>query len=298
MARLRYNGLTTALGASLNTTDTTVTFDAALTHSGGVAVPTIGAGDHILLSIMDSNGRLYEIVQLTAYTSGATTGTISRAQEGTTAKSHASGATVVNSLVVSEANAFEAGGVTDPSWSGMFSTVGYGSGGTHTLTVPSGAASGDLIIVYGWRNDSGSIPAPSGSGWSLLVGGGGTSRNHVYYKTSDGTETTLTVSMNDYAAYIVMLVKRNSTAGLLVPVLLNSSGASAALQGCTLVVSVAGNYSTLPSATSTGQITSRGQASGGLGQAQAYTHDAPTDPTAAVTWSNATIAQTIGIKKI
>lgn len=105
MARLRYNGLCTGaagalvpleLGASLTSGGTTITFNAALTHSNGTAVPTISGGDYLPLTILDASGNVVEIVYLTAYTSGATTGTITRGREGTTGVAHASGVKVVN----------------------------------------------------------------------------------------------------------------------------------------------------------------------------------------------------------
>jgi hypothetical protein len=95
MARLRYNGLSTTLGASLTNSATSVTFAAALTHSGGTNVPTISGTDYIPLSILDGTGKLSEVVYLTAYTAAATTGTIVRGLEGTTGVSHSSGDKVV-----------------------------------------------------------------------------------------------------------------------------------------------------------------------------------------------------------
>lgn len=103
MARLRYNGLTAELGASLTNSATAATFAAALTHSGGTAVPTISGGNYIPLTILDSAGKVSEIVRLTAYTAGATTGTIARGQESTTGVSHASGDKVVHSATVFDA---------------------------------------------------------------------------------------------------------------------------------------------------------------------------------------------------
>jgi hypothetical protein len=91
MARLRYNGLTTTLGAALTNSATSITFGAALTHSNGTAVPTIAGTDYIPLAILDTSGHLSEIVWLTAYTSGATTGTITRGKEGTSGVAHSSG---------------------------------------------------------------------------------------------------------------------------------------------------------------------------------------------------------------
>src|SRR3954470_24113785 len=83
MARLRYNGLRTTLGASLTNVGTTITFPAALTSLGN-NVPTLVAPDYIPLCLNSpSTGLVTEIVYLTAYTSGATTGTISRGVEST-----------------------------------------------------------------------------------------------------------------------------------------------------------------------------------------------------------------------
>lgn len=102
MTRLRYNGLSARLGAPLTNVATAITFDGPLTHSGGIAVPTIISGDFIRLAILDAPGRLAEIVNLTAYTAGATTGTIVRAQEDTTGKAHGTGVKVANTVTTSE----------------------------------------------------------------------------------------------------------------------------------------------------------------------------------------------------
>lgn len=103
MARLRFNGLATVLGGSgLTDSATSITFAAALTHSGGTAVPTIGGGDYIPLTILDGNNVPKEIVHLTAYTSGSTTGTVSRGQQSTTGVAHSVGAKVMQSATVSD----------------------------------------------------------------------------------------------------------------------------------------------------------------------------------------------------
>lgn len=95
MARLRYNGVVAELGAGLSAGATTITFASALTYNGGTNVPTV-SGNYIPLSIMGSSGELAEIVWLTAYTSGALTGTITRGQEGTSDSTHAVGRTVIH----------------------------------------------------------------------------------------------------------------------------------------------------------------------------------------------------------
>lgn len=105
MARLHYNGLLNSLGgAGLTNVATAVTFTAALTHSGGTAVPTIGGGDIIPLSILGADNKLAEIVHLTAYVSGATTGTILRGQEGTAGVAHGVGAFVVHAPTAEDWN--------------------------------------------------------------------------------------------------------------------------------------------------------------------------------------------------
>lgn len=105
MARLRYNGLTATLGLELTSSAADIEFDGPLTHSGGIDVPTIVGGDEIPMTIRDAAGRVAEIVSLTAYTAGATTGTITRAQESTTAKDHASGMRVTHGLTVADMDA-------------------------------------------------------------------------------------------------------------------------------------------------------------------------------------------------
>jgi len=96
MARLRYNGLSAELGAAISTTGQTgITFLAAL-QSMGTDIPSLVAGEYLALVIDD------EIVHLTAYATGATTGTISRGMEDTTAATHSSGAAVLHAPTVAD----------------------------------------------------------------------------------------------------------------------------------------------------------------------------------------------------
>lgn len=101
MSRLRFNGLRTTLGAALSDTDTTVTFEGPLTHNGGQPVPSVGGGDRLPLSLIGPDG-LVEIVHLTAYVGGEATGTVERAQEGTTAVAHGAGGKVVHSATAED----------------------------------------------------------------------------------------------------------------------------------------------------------------------------------------------------
>jgi hypothetical protein len=105
--RIRVDGLLCAtapptLGAAItNPTGTGITFPGALKHSGAVAVPTIADPDYLPL-VIDPDTNVLEIVWLTAYTAGSTTGTILRAQEGSTGAAHIIDAPVVHGPTVSD----------------------------------------------------------------------------------------------------------------------------------------------------------------------------------------------------
>lgn len=107
MARRIYNGLSVTIATALTASGTTITFNTALTHSVGVAVPTITGGDYISLAFLDATtGRLREIVWLTAYTTGTTTGTITRAKEATTGIAHGPGVIVANTPTILDWSAY------------------------------------------------------------------------------------------------------------------------------------------------------------------------------------------------
>lgn len=89
MARLRYNILRSTLATDLLIGDTSIDFASAL-QEGGVNIPTITGGNIIALRV-DS-----EVMHLTAYTAGATTGTVLRGQEDTAEDDHLTGANVGN----------------------------------------------------------------------------------------------------------------------------------------------------------------------------------------------------------
>jgi microcystin-dependent protein len=90
MARLRYNNSGGVLGAALTAGATTITFAAAPPFA------TLAGTDYIPLCLDPAGSALpnpsFEIAYLTAYTLGATSGTITRGQEGTTGKAHNNGA--------------------------------------------------------------------------------------------------------------------------------------------------------------------------------------------------------------
>lgn len=87
--RLKYNNVGDVTGsanpATLSTsTTTTITWPSAPSN-----LPTIASPDYVVL-VLEPNTVNEEIVYLTAYTAGATSGTVTRAQEGTTGQIHTS----------------------------------------------------------------------------------------------------------------------------------------------------------------------------------------------------------------
>lgn len=195
MTRLRYNGTTATLGAALTTGATAITFAEALTYAGG-NVATITGSDYIPLSILDADGNVTEIVYLTAYTSGATAGTITRGQEGTAGVTHAAGDKVVHSPTVLDVQ----GGnltvysaytpvltavTTNPNLGstgiaqGRFCRIGVGAGshieGDAYLKFSGSGVSngnGNYRISLPVAADTSVTARPVGYGWSFVSGAG------------------------------------------------------------------------------------------------------------------------------
>ena len=157
MARLRYNDLGSgsagsvvdaALSGSHTNSTTTFTFAAALTHNNGTAVPTLAGGDYFMLAVFAA-GRMVEIVKVTAYTSGATTATVTRGQDGTSGVSHSSGAVVRNTALASDFRKIKTASASRTSGDLTATTTGNGTafynvdtGLDLTLT---GAEAGDVV---------------------------------------------------------------------------------------------------------------------------------------------------------
>jgi hypothetical protein len=86
--RLRYDGVETYLQNELTQGVTTIEFTSTLTADGGAPIDTLVGDEYLALTVLDANYRLMEIVYLTAYESGAVTGTIERGAEGTLDVTH------------------------------------------------------------------------------------------------------------------------------------------------------------------------------------------------------------------
>lgn len=194
MARLRYNGLSAALGASLTNSATSVTFAAALTHSNGTNVPTISGSDYIPLTVLDSSGHESEIVYLTAYTAGATTGTISRGQEGTSGVAHSTGDRVICSVLVSDVAAV--GPLAYKSYSA-------GTSVTNSTTTLTDVDATNLAVTF--------VVPPSGNVLIRLTATiGGTGVQGLYWGLRESTTDITTIfvrssTANDIASIAIPL---------------------------------------------------------------------------------------------
>ena len=103
--RMRFDGLEVRLSSPINEYQQQIFFDIPLTHSGGISVPDVPdvTGDeYVPLALLDSNNRLLEIIHLTGYAEGATTGTVTRGQEGTAARPHIQGVSIVHAATIQD----------------------------------------------------------------------------------------------------------------------------------------------------------------------------------------------------
>lgn len=138
-ARQRYTDVVGQLGSGgLTSGATSHTLDAALTYANGVTVPSLGANEHFLFSILDVSGNVLEVIKATAYNSGTKAMTIERAQEGTSAAARAGSLKLAFSAYPSD---FQ---------SGILAALTY-SGGTTVSTTSSTIADIDatnLAIAF------------------------------------------------------------------------------------------------------------------------------------------------------
>lgn len=222
MTRLRYDGVTTTLAGPLSASATTIVLSSSLVHDGGTPVPTISGSDYIALSLLDADTNLREIVHLTAYTSGATTGTISRGEEGTTATTHAVGGFVRHSHNVADMEELQAATATIEARQ-IIAGTGLTGGGTlaadRTLSIDTtteaerirdtistaliGGRSititpddaGDTITVESLTR---TINAQTGTTYTLVLGDAG-----KFVTMTNAAASTLTVPPNSSVAFPV-----------------------------------------------------------------------------------------------
>jgi hypothetical protein len=151
-----------------------------LTSAGLAAVPVIGTTQHLAV-VLDPDGQwgAPEIVYITAHTAGATTATIVRAKEGTTARAHerdvpwVHGATANDFAVPLDAAVYESGA----SFANWTAVSGSGSSDGTVITVNAG------ISRYSGGASAGRLPTTSCVvEWEMMnpSGGGGSNDLGVY----------------------------------------------------------------------------------------------------------------------
>lgn len=217
MTRLRYNGLTAELGSGLTSSATAVTFAAALTHSGGTNVPTITGTDYIPLAILDSTGKLSEIVYLTAYTAAATTGTITRGRESTTGVSHSAGDAVVHGPNVADVvgatggrypiqDVYGGGGVSSVNFRdiaiaaptvGNYLVITTGSEGAANVTGIANLTGVSGVTTWTKLAESAAGTAPHSEVWGGLVTA--TPSGTIAVRVSFSSSTFCTASLSEWA---------------------------------------------------------------------------------------------------
>lgn len=179
MARLRYNNSVGTLGASLTNSGTTITFAAAPSFA------TIASPDFIAI-ILEPEGSSpsanFEVVYLTAYTAAATTGTISRGQEGTTGVAHSNGV------------AWAVGAVRADVLVQNSNYVSFSSSGTWNIP-PEVKGGGIRIRCTGGGGGGGG--GAGGNTSNAAVGGGGAGAGMVMdqHVTLNASDSALTITV-------------------------------------------------------------------------------------------------------
>jgi hypothetical protein len=123
MARLHYSMLQATLDADIDDNDTTITFTAPLREWGEDNIATIAAPNILTLRVG------YELIHVTAYTSGASTATVLRGQEGSTATAHAEGDILRHTPTADDFDIIDlAGHLSDTSDAHDASAISYAGG--------------------------------------------------------------------------------------------------------------------------------------------------------------------------
>lgn len=170
MAQKFANAARAVLAAGIASGDTTVTI-----VSGGSLFPEIASPDFARAVLQDANG--IEIVLITAHTASADSFTITRAQEGTTARSFAAGSIFGIRVTAADMDlATGAGGLTY-----LYKTANYTtadkegvladtSGGAFTVTLPATPATGAQVVVADAGGAWGSNNLTVGRNGSTIAG--------------------------------------------------------------------------------------------------------------------------------
>lgn len=152
-----------AIDAALTTGTTT------LSSPTLARLPVVASPDVAAITLYDSTALVYEVVWVTAHAAGATTATITRAQESSTARAWASGVTWTHAPTAYDLALVTPGTFRRPVQDVSTGTPGAQiSGATLTIAAP---VTGNYLVV-GWASESAQrITSVTGGGatWTRLV---------------------------------------------------------------------------------------------------------------------------------
>lgn len=198
-------------------------------------------------------------------------------------------------------------------------TTSASGSATHTINLPSGIASGNLLfLIVQWKNDSASVSSLSQT-WNVLTGQTGSSRRTaMFWRVSDGTEGATTTVTFSASTDMVMGLAYRTTGAQSVEIGTYATGSSnspnppslspswgSAKTLWAIYIGVADNRQSLssyPSNYTLSQITSVGSASSGSTNQEAwlagYQNEASSeDPgTGTLSSSLSWVAQTIAFR--
>lgn len=178
----------------------------SLTSAGLARLPVVASPD--VAAVILHDGTNYEIVHVTAHTAAATTATILRGQEGSTARAWVEGAPWFHGLTVADAvqfagvtvqdeNANVATAVTQIDFQGAGVTATSGTGEV-VVTIPGGGA------------NTKTINAQTGTAYTLALTDGGFDK---FLTMTNAAASTLTVPPNSSVAFPVGTVVEGAQLG-------------------------------------------------------------------------------------
>lgn len=139
MAQLFVNNGYSTLSAAIGTGDTTL----FVASGHGSRFPVVASPDYCYVTLEDAAGNI-EIVKVTAHTSGNTSMTVVRAQQGTTARSWAIGDLVELRATAAEMTAWEGMLTSKADVSGETYTGAHDFSGASGVTLPAATSIGNV----------------------------------------------------------------------------------------------------------------------------------------------------------
>jgi hypothetical protein len=162
--------------------------DVSLSSAALAAVPVIGSTQHFPIIIdPDGIGGAPEVVYVTAHTSAATTGTILRGQEGTTAREHARDIPWIHGSLVSDFTGLEPWMENIPNWASPSASAGTWIFADFLSEAPAYPVALSLSSTSAAQNDYYEWPIVLSSGvWNLLLHHRKSTNVGIYTVSLDG----------------------------------------------------------------------------------------------------------------